>query len=732
MIGFRQALALLVIGTLGPVIVFSVVIVYYAGRQQEAATTRALQDAARTVVVAVDKHFDVTITALGVLGSSPHLDAGDLAAFHRQAVRALDVRDEWASINLFDVSGQRLLVTAEPFGAQLPGPPPVMTEPFRRLVASKVPNVSDLFLSPRTGRPAVSVGVPVLRDGAVRWVLSAGLRPDALGRMVAREGGWGDWTVTLVDRRGQVVAESLPGRAVSEARRLGGVLTASAQSPAYGWSARITMPIKATGIGPPERLILGVGLVVLLCGLAIAGLVGRRIARPIEALARAAPRYGRGESVEPIPSRVREIAALSTALRTSSERLAILHAIDQALIAARTPEAICQATLPRVRELLGVPRVIVNLFDMDTGEVEGLAAAGRHRVHVGPGVRYPLSFAGDVEALRRGEPQVMNVDTVPPGADADALRASGVQVYVVVPMIVRGELIGSVSVGKESLPFAPEQIAVAQELTALLAIAIQQARLNERVQRHAEELEARVLARTAALEAAQVALVRKERLATLGQLAGGVAHELRTPIGVIKNATYFLTQLAATDDDKVRGYLAMLERAVDTTNRIVDDLLDYARIPSPRREATSLNALVRDHLDRAGIPAGIPDGIALALTLAADLPDVDVDRHQLDIVLGNLVRNATQAMPAGGQLTIETATDDTGAARLTVGDTGVGIAPEHLAQIFEPLFTTKPKGVGLGLAIVKELVEANGGTIAVESAPGAGTRFTLRFPAPPA
>src|SRR5207302_8868720 len=122
------------------------------------------------------------------------------------------------------------------------------------------------------------------------------------------------------------------------------------------------------------------------------------------------------------------------ALAKNNERLRIVHQIDMALIAAEGPEAIAAAALPPLRALLGVPRVIVNLFDLAAGEVEWLAAAGRRRVHVGPGIRYAIQFMGDVEALRRGEHQVVDVHVLPPGPEVDALLASGVHAYGVVPM----------------------------------------------------------------------------------------------------------------------------------------------------------------------------------------------------------------------------------------------------------------------------------------------------------
>jgi len=176
------------------------------------------------------------------------------------------------------------------------------------------------------------------------------------------------------------------------------------------------------------------------------------------------------------------------ALARHAERLRILTQIDRAVVAEDSPEAIAAAVVEPLRELLGVPRAIVNRFDLAAGEVEWIAAAGRRRMHAGPGVRYSIRLMGDVEALKRGEPQWIDVRTLPPGPEVNALLASGVNVYVAVPMIAGDNLIGAVSFGGASDNIPPEKIQIAQEVATQLAIAITQAQLLERVRRHAGEL----------------------------------------------------------------------------------------------------------------------------------------------------------------------------------------------------------------------------------------------------
>jgi PAS domain S-box-containing protein len=178
------------------------------------------------------------------------------------------------------------------------------------------------------------------------------------------------------------------------------------------------------------------------------------------------------------------------ATRQQAERLAILHEIDRGLLAAETPAAIAEATLGRVRELLRVPRAIVNLFNLAAGEAEWLAAAGRRRIHVTPGVRFPLALMGALDGLRRGEPQMIDVDALPHGPEAEALLASGVHVYMVVPMIARGELIGGLSFGgaRGQLPFPAEQLSIAHEVADQMALAIADARLVDALRQNEERI----------------------------------------------------------------------------------------------------------------------------------------------------------------------------------------------------------------------------------------------------
>lgn len=248
---------------------------------------------------------------------------------------------------------------------------------------------------------------------------------------------------------------------------------------------------------------------------------------------------------------------------------------------------------------------------------------------------------------------------------------------------------------------------------------------EEAVRGHAERLEALVRERTAALEKTQEQLIRKEKLAVLGQLAGGVGHELRNPLGAIKSAVYFLNMEPERLDEELREALQILDREITNSEAIIQSLFDYADPKAPQlRLDVGLNASIRDVLSRLDIPSNI----SVRDCLAPQLPAISLDPEQMTQVIRNLLRNAVQAMRAGGTLTVRSREKDGGGVEFSVSDTGEGIPEENLEKVFEPLFTTKARGTGLGLAICKSHVAAHEGTLEVESGAGKGTTFTVRLP----
>ncbi|MEW5721372.1 MAG: PAS domain S-box protein, partial [Chloroflexota bacterium] len=173
-------------------------------------------------------------------------------------------------------------------------------------------------------------------------------------------------------------------------------------------------------------------------------------------------------------------------------------------------------------------------------------------------------------------------------------------------------------------------------------------RAEAAVKEYSERLEQMVEARTRELRAAQDQLLRQERLAVLGQIAGGISHELRSPLGAIKNALYLLNLAQPSPDLEMVEILQILERQVANSEQVITSLMDFARPQPPRRRATD----VRDVLDAALAQSALPENIVVRREFAETLPEANADPDQLQIVFGNLIRNATQAMPEGGELTI--------------------------------------------------------------------------------
>jgi PAS domain S-box-containing protein len=266
-------------------------------------------------------------------------------------------------------------------------------------------------------------------------------------------------------------------------------------------------------------------------------------------------------------------------------------------------------------------------------------------------------------------------------------------------------------------------------------------RAEDEILRLNKELEWTVKERTGQLLEAQEELVRQEKLAILGQLSGSVGHELRNPLGVMNNAIYFLKTVMTGADETVKEYLDIIKQEIDTSQRIITDLLDFARTKPPQKRVV----MVRELMEKSLVRCAFPENVELRSELPDNLPDLKADPLQMGQVLQNLITNGIQAMPEGGVLNIsarcvqesgfkvqgsdnksvETSTD---LIEISVADTGSGISPENMKKLFQPLFTTKAKGIGLGLTVCRNLTEANGGRIAVESEMGKGTRFAVLLP----
>jgi two-component system sensor histidine kinase HydH len=259
-------------------------------------------------------------------------------------------------------------------------------------------------------------------------------------------------------------------------------------------------------------------------------------------------------------------------------------------------------------------------------------------------------------------------------------------------------------------------------LANILASAMREA--SERHRRTAEQLSE---ANRQVLEAEE-AVRRSDRLAALGQLTAGLAHELRNPLGTIKASAEMLGQTLTAENEVAREVAGFISTEVDRTNSLVTRFLQFARPLQVRHDTADL----AQTLDRAIAEAGREaSGIAVYKAYAPEIPPFPFDAELMERVFYNLVLNAAQASPPGGAVTVKTRTSGRNVEILVI-DRGAGIDPKQTGQIFNPFFTTKKEGVGLGLAIVAKIVDEHGGKIAVESEPNKGSIFCVSLPMDPA
>ncbi len=233
----------------------------------------------------------------------------------------------------------------------------------------------------------------------------------------------------------------------------------------------------------------------------------------------------------------------------------------------------------------------------------------------------------------------------------------------------------------------------------------------------------------AAIQRARSELVQAERLATIGKMAAHVTHEIRNPLSSIGLNIELLEEEIASEADRAESLqlVAAIKAEVERLSRIAEQYLSVARRPRPQLEreraedlVRELCAFVRPELDRAGVKLQIVED--------GDLPEVDLDESQLRQALLNLIRNAREAMPKGGELVVSVRNAAGGVVEIHVDDDGPGIPEDVRASIFDPFFTTKQRGTGLGLAVTREIIEAHGGTIRCEPRAPHGTRFLIALP----
>jgi signal transduction histidine kinase len=462
-------------------------------------------------------------------------------------------------------------------------------------------------------------------------------------------------------------------------------------------------------------------------------------------------------------------------LETKIEQLSLLIDLSAAVNATLDPEKIYEQAVQPLVHRMGYEAAHLYLVDRDRGVVRGHQAAGRASRQLET-VELPLDDGASAVArvATTGLPLLVDdVEASPTPLHLATVRALAVRAFVAVPLRVKDRIFGVLTVASsERNRFAAGDLELMSAVANHVALAVDRAESFQMIEELTRGLEDKVRVRTEQLRAAneelqaayrdlqltQVQLIQREKMASVGQLVAGVAHELNNPIG-------FVYSNVGTLDDFVKRLRAILDvyRALplaDAEQARVDERwkqlkVDYAlkyidsMIEGVREGAERARKIVRDLRVFARTDADVWQAVDLheelesSLTLVnhllkdrvtvhrtfGRLPSVECVRSQIDQVFLNLLANAAQAITGRGAITIETRVED-GCAVVGVNDTGAGIAPDVIGRIFDPFFTTKPvgEGTGLGLSISYEIVTKHGGEIRAESPPGGGATFTVRLP----
>jgi signal transduction histidine kinase len=743
----RSHLVTLVLAALVPVLGFAALVVRDNTRLQLAVTERGMRETAHAVARTVDKELETAITALEALAVSQRLEPASLPDFHALAQRVV-LTQGWRSIVLFDADGGALLNTAMPVGGPRPGPG--RSEALVQARNERRPTVSALFDDTQQ-RNVVAVYVPVLRDGVLQFVLSAAL-PAARFGDVLRAQQFGPGAVAALQDRDHVIIARTQGEAQAVGQRVpwptpgregwtrsrlregAEVYVAFATAPLSGWRVVLTMPVE-TVHAPLRRalwqVLAGAALAAALAtGLTV--LFGRRIAGAVGSLVRIARSVERGDPAEPLRTAVTEVDELAEQLRAAADRARARE--QEAATRERQAHSLAQVAhalnaSPDLDTLLRTAvEAVRSLVQADAGRIALVDEAGqlvlRYSTHASTAM--PAGFVIERghgiggAAWAAGRPVRSDDFAADPRFATDRYlpiaRADGVVSCMAVPIALDGVVVGVIYANRLSLrPFTDDEEALLVTLADQAAVAVQKTRLL-------------TVAQAARAEAEAASRGKDELLAMLG-------HELRNPLAALAHAAQVL-QTPGLSEEGGRRAREVLVRQNAHLARLVDDLLDVARVTSGKI-VLSRRPLELAEAVRHGVATLAASGRTESCHVTLDLSPVwaDVDETRLEQVVTNLVGNALRFTPADGRIEVTLRAAD-GEAVLRVRDSGVGIAPEMLARVFD-VFVQGPRGpdggpggLGLGLTLVRRIVELHGGTVeAASEGPGRGSVFTVRLPA---
>jgi signal transduction histidine kinase len=302
------------------------------------------------------------------------------------------------------------------------------------------------------------------------------------------------------------------------------------------------------------------------------------------------------------------------------------------------------------------------------------------------------------------------------------------QSLVVIPLLAKEKSLGAIAADhtEPGKNITRETLESVMTFAQQAGLAIHNALMYQELKAFSQQMEEKIQKTTADLRKTEAQLIRSEKLAALGQLSAGIAHEIRNPLTSINILIHSLTENLPTEDSRLED-LKVIEEEILRINEIVDQFLRFAKPASPLFEKTNLIPIFEEILQL--LRPQIEKGKIAAKKGFEPLPLITVDKEQIKQVILNLLMNAIQAMPEGGELSMSGRLSKDGYwAELTLQDSGIGIPQEDLEKLFDPFFSTKEGGIGLGLSIAHRIIDQHHGKIEVESTPEKGTRFTISLP----
>jgi two-component system NtrC family sensor kinase len=407
------------------------------------------------------------------------------------------------------------------------------------------------------------------------------------------------------------------------------------------------------------------------------------------------------------------------------KELDVLSKVGKSVTALLETEQLLLRIVDAGLYLTGAEEGSLLLIDEETGDLYMRAQRNvGERFARGFRVKVRDTIAGQV--VRTGQPYWSSVDDQGLKVKTNYLVMS----LAYIPLKIGTKVVGVLLIDNKlsNRPFTEDDIYLLSTLADYAAIAIDKAELYGQLKEFNEELERRVQERTRELRAAQDQLIQSEKLATIGELAAGVAHEINNPIGVILGFAQVMLK-RIQENDPMHRPLSIIKREGVRCKDIVQDLLDFARQNKPTPRRLNVNEVIEAAAKLMAHQAN-SDMVTVIPSYAPDLPDVVADENQLQQVFFNIILNAYQAMPEGGELRITSCVQD-GEVQAIFGDSGMGIPPENIRHVFDPFFTTKEvgEGTGLGLSVSYGIVKQHGGTIEVQSENGTGATFVVKLPA---